>query len=45
MKSSCGMPTEMPASRPWASMMLALRSLDWLMMADEAERPRWVAVS
>ena len=39
------MPTESPARRPWASMMLALRSLLWLMMADEAQRPRWVATS
>jgi hypothetical protein len=45
MNSSWGMPTERPASRPVASMMLALRSLLWLMMADEADLPRWVATS
>ena len=39
------MPTEMPASRPWPSSTLALRSFDWLMIADEAQRPRCVATS
>src|SRR5208337_1860895 len=33
------------AKRPLASMMLALRSLDWLMMADEAALPKCVAAS
>src|SRR3990172_5745313 len=45
MNRSCGIPTERPAKRPCASMMLALRSFDWLMIADEAQRPRWVATS
>ena len=39
------MPTEIPARRPWPSRMLALRSFDWLMMAEDAQRPRWVATS
>ena len=39
------MPTEMPASRPCASITLALRSFDWLMIADDAQRPRCVATS
>src|SRR5580658_6385982 len=33
------------ARRPLASTMLALRSLDWLMIADDAARPRCVAAS
>ena len=45
MKSSCGMPTEMPARRPAPSSTLALRSFDWLMIADDAQRPRCVATS
>ena len=39
------MPTEMPARRPWPSSTLALRSFDWLMIADDAQRPRCVATS
>ena len=39
------MPTEMPARRPCPSSTLALRSFDWLMMADDAQRPRCVATS
>src|SRR5580658_9025572 len=33
------------ARRPLASTMLALRSFDWLMIADDAARPRCVAAS
>src|ERR1700736_4378943 len=45
MNRSCGVPTDTAARRPWASSTLPLRSFDWLMMADEADRPRWVAAS
>jgi hypothetical protein len=33
------------ASRPLASTMAALRSFDWLMIGEEAARPRKVAAS
>ena len=33
------MPTEMPASRPCASITLALRSFDWLMIARRRAAP------
>src|SRR3546814_19843008 len=45
MNTRCGVPTDTPASRPCASMMLPLRSFDWLMIGDDAARPRCVAAS
>src|SRR5579864_330449 len=45
MNSSCGVPTDTAARRPWASSTLPLRSFDWLMMGDDADRPKWVAAS
>ena len=35
---NCGMPTDSAASRPWASRIVALRSLDWLRIGVVAVR-------
>src|ERR1700735_66845 len=45
MNTRCGVPIDTAAKRPWASSTLPLRSLDWLMMGEDAARPRCVAAS
>jgi hypothetical protein len=42
---NCGMPTESAARRPFASRMVALRSLLWLRIGVVAVRETYVAIS
>src|SRR5438874_11777547 len=42
---NCGIPTASAASRPFQSMIVALRSFDWLRIGVVAVRETWMAIS
>ncbi len=42
---NCGIPTDSAARRPFQSMIVALRSFDWLRIGVVAVRETWIAIS
>src|SRR5205823_4259239 len=42
---NCGIPTESAVRRPFQSMIVALRSFDWLRIGVVAVRETWIAIS